>query len=223
MRRITLVLFIALLAAGIGRTLTVAPPQSAYAQPTKESAGRDGKRVVESRAKTGTEKEAYERAKGNPPVEPTFTAQGGFENSLDKARQSALHAAKDKFRDYLRSQDDPVDREPSTELVRRMLIPNQEQVQEEAIKSPTSSSPETMYRVTVGVKVQHEHLRAMRTRDRSSEALGVIGLAAVVLLATAGFFRLDAMTKGYVTSWLLVGAVAAGSALLGVWAYAWPW
>ncbi len=220
--RTILILFIALLTGGIIRTLVTAEPAGARATVTAN--GRDVKRVVEPQTKQAV-KIVADPAKPNPtpPVEPTFTAQGGFENSLEKARQSAVHAAKDRFRDYLLAQDEPIDREPSTELVRRMLLPLQEQVQQEAIKSPTSSGTETMYRVTVAVKVQNDHLRTMRTRSRSSEALGVIGLGAVVLFATAGFFRLDAMTKGYVTTWLLLGSAGAGALLLGLWAYAWPW
>ena len=166
-------------------------------------------------------------APAGPPVaavvEPTFTAQGGFENSLEKARQSALLAAREKFQEYLAGQDEPIGREPGTELVRRMLLANREQVQEEAIKSPTANGTETMYRVTVAVRVEREHLRMMRSRERSSDALGYVGLAAVVLFGTAGFFRLDSMTKGYVTTWLLLGTVGAGALLLGLWGYAWPW
>ncbi len=222
--RTVLILFIALLTGGIIRTLVTAQPPGARATVTAN--GRDVTRVVEPQTKQAV-KIVADPAKPTPTptpaVEPTFTAQGGFENSAEKARQSAVHAAKDRFRDYLLALDEPIDREPSTELVRQMLLPDQEQVQQEAIKSPTSSGTETMYRVTVAVKVQNDHLRTMRTRSRSSEALGVIGLGAVVLFATAGFFRLDAMTKGYVTTWLLLGTAGAGALLLGLWAYAWPW
>ncbi|WP_020475265.1 hypothetical protein [Zavarzinella formosa] len=211
----------ALIGCGV-RSVESAQSSSSHVQANVTVNGRDVKRVVEIPDGRDRKKTA-EPVKGNQDEQPTFTAQGGFENSLEKARQSALAAAKDKFREYLMGQDDPIDREPGTEMVRRMLMPAQEQIQEESIKSPTSSGTETMYRVTVAVKVEREHLRTMRTRDRSCEALGLIGIAAVILLVTAGFFRLDAMTKGYVTTWLLLGTVGAGAMLLGLWGYAWPW
>ena len=80
-----------------------------------------------------------------------------------------------------------------------------------------------MYRVTIALKVTPDHIRSMRTRERSSEALGIIGLLALGLFVVAGFFRLDAMTKGYVTTWLMLGMVGLGAMLLGFWAYAWAW
>lgn len=156
-------------------------------------------------------------------IEPTFTAQGGFENSLERAKQSAILVARDQFQEYLRNQEESINREPSTELIRRMLINTQEKVETTTIKSDLSNKPDTMYRVTVAVKVESEHLRLMRTRDRSSEALGVIGIIAMVLFLIAGFFRLDMITKGYITRWLFFGMIGIGALVLGVWGYTWPW
>ena len=64
-----------------------------------------------------------------------------------------------------------------------------------------------MYQAEVAVKVRPEHIRELRARERSSEALWVLaglgGLAGVL----AVFFRIDAWTKGYLTSWLVLGTV----------------
>jgi hypothetical protein len=133
-------------------------------------------------------------------------------------------AAKEKFHEYLSNLDEPITRDPNLDLIRQMMLTTREVVQEEAIKSASSSSgTETMYRVTIALKVTPDHIRSMRTRERSSEALGIIGLLALGLFVVAGFFRLDAMTKGYVTTWLMLGMVGLGAMLLGFWAYAWAW
>ena len=196
--------------------------------------GADGNTVVNRNAKKSKAekaREAEERRKAEAErlrkeeaaIEPTFTATGGFENSREKALQSAILAAKEKFHEHLVSLDDPISRDPSTELVRKLLLNSRETIQEEAIKSTSSSGTEMMYRATVVARVKPEHIRTMRARERSSDILGYIGILAVLLSVLAGFFRLDAMTKGYVTRWLLLGTVGVGALLVGLWGYAWAW
>lgn len=161
------------------------------------------------------------------PEEPTFTVAGGFESTKEKAKESAIRAAAEKLHDYLQQQDPPVNRMPTTELVQKMLVRHPEPSSWDASVGKVTEQPievagktETMYQVEVAVKVRPEHVRALRSRDRSSEALWVLaglgGLAAVV----AGFFRIDAWTKGYLTSWLVLGAVGAASLLAGLWWWA---
>jgi hypothetical protein len=92
-------------------------------------------------------------------------------------------------------------------------------VVEQPIELPGGKT-ETMYQAEVAVKVKPEHVRALRSRDRSSEALWVLaglgGLAGVL----AVFFRIDAWTKGYLTSWLVLGTVGAAALLTGLWWFA---
>jgi hypothetical protein len=162
------------------------------------------------------------------PVEPTFTVAGGFETTKEKAKQSAIRAAVDKLHAYLLDQSPQVHREPTTEMVRRMLVRHPEAKDEDAeygkvTTEPIPSSegkPETMYQVEIALKVQPEHVRELRARERSSEVLWVLaglgGLAAVLAI----FFRIDAWTKGYLTSWLVLGTVGAAGLLGGLWWFA---
>jgi len=148
--------------------------------------------------------------------EPTFTATGGFESTKDKARESAVRAAVEKLHDHMKQQYPSVHRQPTTEMVQRMLISEHEKITEEPIISETGKT-ETMYRMTVAVHADEKHVRELRSRERSSEALWVLaglgGLAGVF----AVFFRIDSWTKGYLTSWLVLGTVGAGALLTGLW------
>jgi hypothetical protein len=155
------------------------------------------------------------------PPEPTLTVQGGFEKSKELARESAIRAAVDKLHDYLLEQNPPVTQKPNTKFIRKLLIDQLEKIEpsDEPIMS-RDGKPEQMYRATIALKVDAEQIRDLRSQDRSSEALWILaglgGLAAVV----AGFFRIDAWTKGYLTSWLALGTVGAASLLAGLWWWA---
>jgi hypothetical protein len=162
-----------------------------------------------------------------PAEEPTFTVAGGFESTKEKAKESAVRAAVEKLHDYLVQQDPPVSRMPTVELVQRMLVRHPDPAPWDASVGHVVEQPievggktETMYQVEVAVKVKPEHVRALRSRDRASEALWVLaglgGLAGVF----AVFFRIDAWTKGYLTSWLVLGTVGAAALLGGLWWFA---
>lgn len=152
------------------------------------------------------------------PIEPTFTATGEFEKSKDLARDSAIRAATEKLHKHLMEQDPPVTRMPTTKLVRKLLVESQEKFETENVSGPTGDEP--VYRATVALKVEPHHIRELRSEERSSEALWVLaglgGLAAVA----AGFFKVDTWTKGYLTSWLVLGSVGAGALLTGLWWWA---
>jgi hypothetical protein len=160
---------------------------------------------------------------GEPPVpvEPTFTVKGGFEETKERARDSAIRAATEELHKYLLRQDPPVERMPTTKFVRKLMIESQEKIDLSDDPIPTGDgTAEKMYQVTVAVKVEPHHVRELRSQDRASEALWVLaglgGLAAVF----AGFFRVDAWTKGYLTNWLVLGTVGALSLLAGLWWWA---
>jgi hypothetical protein len=156
------------------------------------------------------------------PVEPTFTAEGEFADTREKAREAAVRAAVDRLRDYLSQQDPPVHQLPPnpTEFVRKQLLDKQETVAEEPMVSEKTGKTETWYKVTVAVHVEPDQVRQLRSRERSAETLWVLaglgGLAAV----GAVFFRIDAWTKGYLTSWLVLGTVGAAALLGGLWWWA---
>lgn len=155
------------------------------------------------------------------PVEPTFTVKGGFEETKERARDSAIRAATEDLHRYLRQQDPPIERMPTTKFVRKLLIESQEKVElsDEPILT-ADGRYEKMYQATMAVKVEPHHIRELRSQERASEALWVLaglgGLAAVF----AGFFRLDAWTKGYLTNWLVLGTIGTLSLLAGLWWWA---
>ena len=184
--------------------------------------GKNGQEIVvdvtpEVKGKSAKKKsQMTQPAAPQPPKEPTFTATGGFESTKEKARESAVRVAVEKLHDHMTQQHLNVHRQPTTEMVQRMLMAEHEKVTEEPIISE-SSKTETMYRMTVAVYVSDKHVRELRSRERSSETLWILaglgGLAGMV----AVFFRIDAWTKGYLTSWLMLGTVGAGALLAGVW------
>lgn len=166
----------------------------------------------------GGKKKAPPAAAPKPPEEPTFKVTGGLYASKDRARESAIQAAVEKVHDHLMQQDPPVHKTPPLDLVRRMILDGRDEVTEQQIDMQAQTGKtETWYQITVGVKVRPEHVRELRSRERSSEVLwvlaGLAGLAGVFAL----FFRIDAWTKGYLTSWLVLGTVGAASLVGGLW------
>ncbi|HJZ91393.1 MAG TPA: hypothetical protein VKE40_11010 [Gemmataceae bacterium] len=172
-------------------------------------------------------KKAQPSAQPEKPEPPTFVVKGDFKQNKEKAFESAIQAAVEKFHEYLMEQDPPVTKVPTTEMIRKMLVKHPDlsqsdtdlgKVEEGDIE--VGSVKEKQYRVEVAVKVKPQDIRVMRTRERSSEALWVLaglgGLAGVL----AVFFRIDSWTKGYLTSWLLLGTVGAASLLTGLWWWA---
>jgi hypothetical protein len=182
----------------------------------------DGLKVEPARSKDRQSGKTTVRKKDQPPPQPetpTFTATGSaFESTKEKAKESAIRAAVEKLHEYLMEQNPQISKYPTTEMVRKMLLEDQETVTEEPDPiAERAGKKEMMYKTTVAVKVKPQDVRSMRGRERSSEALwvlaGIGGLAAVLGV----FFRIDSWTKGYLTSWLVLGTVGAASLLGGLW------
>ncbi|MSR54420.1 MAG: hypothetical protein EXS09_14205 [Gemmataceae bacterium] len=184
--------------------------------------GPGGKTIVKQVPADVTGKPSKKKEKKELPAtaqtakEPTFTATGGFESTIDKARESAVRVAVEKLHGHMKQQYPSLHRQPTTELVQRMLIADQEKVTEEPIDSETGKK-ETMYRMTVAVHVDEKQVRELRSRERSSEALWVLGGLGGLAGVLAIFFRIDVWTKGYLTSWVVLGTVGAGALLAGLW------
>ena len=150
-----------------------------------------------------------------PPEEPTFRIQGGLETTREAARESAIRAAVDEVLKRLTEEQPPVYKRPPMELVRRMILDGQDRVIDHQIQFPTGT--ETRFEVEVAVKIRPEHIRELRSQERASDGLWVLaglgGLAGVLAL----FFKIDTWTKGYLTSWLVLGTVGAASLVGGLW------
>lgn len=67
------------------------------------------------------------------------------------------------------------------------------------------------------VELSPHQVREIRTRDRVADTLRVLGVLTAGALAAFLFLRLDEWTRGYLTRWLAIGAVAlAAGAVVGV-------
>ncbi len=193
---------------------------------TTKNDGTESKRVIEP-PKRGKRAVQPQEPAGPPKIEePTFTAQGGFLPTKEKARESALLAATDAYAEYLKEQG--IDRKPTTAMVRKLVIrhkdaPTDNYQENDKIVEETidvGGTSEKLYRVEIAIKVRTEDVRRMRALDRSAEALWVLAGLGALAGVGAVFFRVDAWTKGYLTSWLVLGTVGAAGLLTGLWWWA---
>lgn len=134
-----------------------------------------------------------------------------------EAEDRALRDAQDRIEQKLRELDPPVDYRPSLAVVKN------EYVRDRKPRSPTETekdliraagyAPDRVY-VEYTVELTAEQVRALRTRDRVTDGLRGLGIITAVALAGFLFLRLDEWTKGYLTSWLAVGAAALGGGVV---------
>jgi hypothetical protein len=177
----------------------------------KQGKGRSGKQA---------------RPPAEPPTkEPTFYAEGTFMPTPEKGRDSAIEAAVEKLHEYLMQQDPPVTKYPTKDLVRKMIVrhPKASDADVEYGKVTLNTEEllagtkeETLYRVEIALRVEPEQVRELRAQERSGEALWVVAGVAALALVLAAFFRIDAWTKGYLTSWLVLGTIGAAGLLFGL-------
>jgi hypothetical protein len=148
-----------------------------------------------------------------PPVEEIyFQAKGTFMATKEEARISALEEAREELARQLHERRIHRFILPSLEwLDRHLVVEPWTRTEEETIKE------EKFVRVTVQLRLTSEHLRSFRKMERTSLSAVAAGLLAVVFLASWLYYRLDEWSKGYLTSWLAIGVVAAGSIVGGVW------
>lgn len=134
-----------------------------------------------------------------------------------EAEDRALKDAQDRIEQKLRELDPPVDYRPSLAVVKNEYVrgrnvrdPNDE---EKAAIAKAGYAPDRVY-VEYTVELTAGQVRALRTRDRVTDGLRGLGVITAVALAGFLFLRLDEWTKGYLTSWLAVGAAALGGGVV---------
>jgi len=137
-----------------------------------------------------------------------FIAIGEFRSSPEKAWQVALEAARDGLGVWLAARPTPVRNPPNlSEMLRLKIVPDTREPlssQEENIDTGPNGS---MVRYSVQVTVSPDHLRQFRSKDRlNTGTWAMLGLTAMLMLV-ASFFRLDEMTRGYLTAILGTGGV----------------
>jgi hypothetical protein len=148
-----------------------------------------------------------------------FRVQGEFRPSIESARESVLHAAQLRLRDWLAQQNPPIRRVPSLDQIYREMKRVEQPPQVEQILISEDNSQVKMYKITMDVEFLPKQIRDLRERDRISFGMRTFGGLLGILGVAALLFRLDEWTKGYLTGWLM----AAAAGLIGLVAALWWW
>jgi hypothetical protein len=157
-----------------------------------------------------------------PEVLFSDTVEIGGQVTAEDARQLGYKAARTAVLAFLRQQNPPISWQPPLEYVKQNLV------SERSLKTKHEESGQETYVVTLDVKVTDKDLQEMVEKDRqvSMEArewlvAKVLGGLLALLIAVAGYFRLEEATRGYYTNWLRLGALgllaATGVTLWWVW------
>ncbi|MDB5313775.1 MAG: hypothetical protein JWO38_7977 [Gemmataceae bacterium] len=136
-----------------------------------------------------------------------------------EAEDRVLKDAQDRIERKLRELDPPVEYRPPLAVVKNEYVRRDSRV----VRPPTEDEKAAIAKYGYGsdrvyveytVEVSAEQVRELRTRDRLVSALRVFGVVTAIALAGFLFLRLDEWTKGYLTSWLALGAAALGGGVV---------
>jgi hypothetical protein len=146
------------------------------------------------------------RAEAAPkgPTEISESVEGEWSSSLDDARVSALKAAQHRLQLVLPELKPATNRVPSLEMIREEMVAG-EYSKAESFPAPIN---ETMYKITLDLKVGPKQLKELRREERVAWAAWLMGGISIVLGLVSVGFRLDEWTRGYLTRWLIIGTVA---------------
>jgi hypothetical protein len=168
-------------------------------------------------------------ATGAIPVDrgvPRLTVEGPPQLTLPEAWQAAEAKTMEKLRDYFQDQGLPVAYMPPITELRPLLARNWKYKEESKVfPEPVNR---TMHWVTLeiplvpelrGVLIQRE--REHRMQERMIWVGRILAGVVVLLIALAGYFRLEEWTKGYYTTWLRLATVGfIGSGVVALWLFA---
>lgn len=142
----------------------------------------------------------------------------GMSATEAEADDDAVERVRDLIALKLSQLDPPVDYKPSANEVRAEFIRKESRTvrppegEEKNIISNLNVSGNPVY-VEYDVEVSAEQVRELRSQDRVSSVMRVVGGLFALALFGFLFLRADEWTKGYLTSWLAIGAVVlAGGA-----------
>ena len=137
------------------------------------------------------------------------------------AKEELYLEAQKQLAEKLQALDAPIHRVPSLAKIRdsyarvdsaKTIQPSVE-VQKAWVEADLD--PNRLW-VEMDVEVSDEQLRSLRSDDRLWNSSRYLGMAFVVVLALFGFFRLDGITKGYLTWVLGIGIVGVVTVLVAV-------
>ncbi len=137
--------------------------------------------------------------------------------TTDAAKADAVEQAREQIATRLLRLDAPISRMPSLETVRDSYVKPGEvrTVQpDEGLKAEWAKAKLEPGRVwvEVDIEVTPKQLQQLRGEERTLGVARVVVAIVLVLMGLAGFFRLDALTKGHLTPALGVGLAALGVA-----------
>jgi hypothetical protein len=135
-----------------------------------------------------------------------------------EAEDDALTLAAELVEQKLASLDPPVKHKPSVGEVKAEFVRKDSRT----VRPPDAEEKETFARYGVGgnlvyveydVEITADQIRELRSQERVSAGIRVLGMIVAVALAGFLFLRADEWTKGYLTRWLAIAAVVlAGGA-----------
>jgi hypothetical protein len=131
----------------------------------------------------------------------------------EDALRDALQVAQLELMKEFQKLDPPVHAKPSLASIRGEYLRKDgvhEVAASDAQKAEWKQSgvePDRMW-VRLDIEVSEDQVQRLRAGERVSTAFQGGAVLFAVLLAAYGFLRLDAWTKGYLTSWLAIAAVA---------------
>ena len=203
---IATLIFAGLLAIGLRGLVAGKSAARAHAQDNVVIIENHGKRVTVN----GTQAGKTERA---PFLKETVS--GEYKSSSAEALDDALNVAAEKIGRHLRSRTRPIEWTPPPEFVRKHLLRN---VKEDTREVSNANAPLT-YRATIEVEITNdgyqkivEEERKARVEQRMWCLARIVGGLVLILVAIAGYIRLDDVTKGYYSIPLRIGAIVLGVA-----------
>ncbi|QJW94143.1 hypothetical protein [Frigoriglobus tundricola] len=134
------------------------------------------------------------------------------------AEEDALTQARDLVEQKLAALDPPVRHKPSlTDVKADFVRPDSRTVRPLSAEDKETFALYTLNNnyvfVEYDVEVTPDQVRELRAQERAAAALRIMGVLVAIALAGFLFLRADEWTRGYLTSWLALGAVGlAGGA-----------
>ena len=141
-----------------------------------------------------------------------------------EAEEDALTQARELVEQKLAALDPPVRHKISINEVKAEFVRKDSRT----VRPPDAEEKEAfavygvsgnLVYVEYDVEVTSDQVRELRAQERVAAGLRVMGILVAVVLAAFLFLRADEWTRGYLTSWLALGAVAlaGGAAAALIW------
>jgi hypothetical protein len=141
------------------------------------------------------------------------SVSGEFKSSSPEATEDAMRVAAERVARHLRAQTPPVEWTPTPEFVRKHMVKN---VKEEQRELTDSNAPLT-YRATVEFEMSDSSFQKILDEDRKYHVeqrmwwlARIVAGIVLMLVAVAGYVRLDDVTKGFYSIPLRIVALIVG-------------